>query len=244
MQAETIKVVIPKLPPMYKNVHYEYDENISYKQYKKWNKYNTGNYVYILDGNSTSRYLSGLKNNLIFVKDDNLEWSINLCNIRDKRDKIKNHHPPKYDGKKKRCGTPLMAMKFFNKSLTLDYRFPIKHYFNKTNLCQNIKLEYEYDVKYGYTSFEKEQCMGTPNFNTRVNYAYGFLLLPGNVKYTHNVINKILDKYEKALECADKKLHNKSTNNEQNLTLLEKAVGKEKLECLDKYLVWDGNESK
>ena len=29
-----------------------------------------------------------------------------------------------------------------------------------------------------------------------------------------------------------------------NLTILERRVGKEKLECLDKYLVWDENELK
>lgn len=249
MQAETLgtfQVVMPKLPLVYNDVHYEFNENISRMQYDKWKKYNTGRYVYILDGNNTSYQLHELKNKLIFISYNSLELSIDLFDIGDKRDNIKNHYyPTKYtEGKKMRCGTSLRKRELFNESLALDYRFPIKRHLSKSHLCKKIKLEHEYDVKYGYLNFEEEQCMGVPNFNTKVNYAYGLLLLPENEKYTDMVINKILDKYKKAFECEHKMKQIKKEQNYSNLAMLEKAVGKETLECLDKYLVWDENESK
>jgi hypothetical protein len=248
IQAETLdtfQVVIPKLPLVYNDAYYEFNKNILRKQYTKWEKHNTGRYIYILDGNNTSSQLYELKKKIIFVSYDSLEWSIDLHDIGDKRDNIKNHYyPTKYTkNKNMRCGTSLLKRKLFNESLALDYRFPIKRHLRKSHLCKKIKLKHEYDVKYGYVSFEEEQCIGTPNLNTRVNYAYGLLLLPKNEKYTDKVINKILDKYKKAFECERKMKQFKKEQNYSNLTMLEKAVGKEKLECLDKYLVWDENET-
>ena len=75
-------------------------------------------------------------------------------------------------------------------------------------------------------------------------YSYGLLMLPKETEYTDKVIQKILNKYKQAWKCEKKLLTSKKANNEQKLTLLEKTVGKEKLECLDKYLVWDENASK
>ncbi len=242
MQAETLgtfQVVMPKLLPAYNDVYYEFNENILDRQYKKWNKYNTGSYVYILDGNSTSYQLYKLKNKLVFINNNSLELSVDVDSMRKKYYTISR---PK--GIKMRCGTPRLARKLFNESLALEYRFPIKRDLGKSTLCKKIKLVHEFDVKYGYINFEKEQCIEKPNFNIRVSYAYGFLLLPNDVKYTDEVIEKILHKYKQAWECTKEKLQHKTAKNDSNLTLLEKAVGKEKLECLDKYLVWDANESK
>ncbi|MCF6245336.1 MAG: hypothetical protein L3J43_09900 [Sulfurovum sp.] len=249
IQAETLgtfEIVTPKLSRIYNDVHYEFNEKMLRKQYTKWEKHNTGSYVYILDGNNTSYQLHELKNNLIFISNNSLELSIGLLDIGNKRDNMKNHYYPlKYTkGKKMRCGTTLVKKELFNKSLALDYRFPIKRHLSKSHLCKKIKLEHQYDAKYGYVNLEEEKCIGASKFNTRVNYAYGLLLLPKNEKYTNNVINKILDKYEKAWVCKEKRKQIKKEQNYSNLSLLEKSVGKEKLECLDKYLVWDENESK
>ena len=115
----------------------------------------------------------------------------------------------------------------------------------------NFREAIEVNKKYGYLSVisltrNKDNFQGTrlDKFTHKSIYSYGLLLLPKDIQYTKEVIKKILQKYEQAWKCTGKKLQYKAPKNNTNLTLLEKAVGKEKLECLDKYLVWDENVSK
>ena len=137
-----------------------YNKKEVQKAYEKWKKYNTGRYVYILDGNGTSYQLHELKNNLIFISNNSLELSVDIDSMRKK-----SHIISRPKGKGMRCGVPMLKKKRFNESLALDYRFPINRDLSKSNLCQKIKLEYEFDLKYGYVNFEKKQCMGVSNFN-------------------------------------------------------------------------------
>ena len=248
VQADTLatfQVIMPKFPSVYYDVHYEFNESLLNKQYQKWKKYDTGRYVYILDGNATNYPLSRLKRKLVFVADHSLEWSVDLGDIEEGKEHIQKHsyHIKQIKSKKLLCGMFLQSQKFSNQLFSLDYMFPTVRQLSRRHTCKKIKFEYEFDPLYGYITFEEKKCMGIPNYHTTVNYVYGLLLLPENEAYTDKVMHKILDKYKKAFECA-KRIEWRKVKTDTNLTRLEQAVGKERLECLDRYLVWDENASK
>lgn len=236
---------MPKFPSVYYDVHYEFNESLLNKQYQKWKKYDTGRYVYILDGNATSYPLSRLKRKLVFVADHSLEWSVDLRDIEEGKEHVPKHsyRIKQIKSKKLHCGMFLQSQKFSNQLFSLDYMFPTVRQLSRRHTCKKIKFTYEFDPLYGYVTFEEKKCMGIPNDNTTVNYVYGVLLLPENETYTDKVMHKILNKYKKAFECA-KRMERRKAKTDTNLTKLEKAVGKEKLECLNRYLVWDKNGSK
>ena len=131
----------------------------------------------------------------------------------------------------------------------LSERFNFLRNFRKETV--DVEEVIEVNEKYGYLSVigltrkkYNSQRIILYKFTHKSIYSYGLLLLPNNIEYTQKVTKKILHKYEQAWKCTGQKLHSTSAKKNTNLTLLEKAVGKEKLECLDKYLVWDENESK
>ena len=248
IQAETLgSVYVFSQNPQsfYSGIHYKFNEEIVNKLYEQWKRYDTGRYVYILDGNVANYPLSRLKRKLVFVADHSLEWSVDLRDIEEGKEHIQKHSYRIKHTKREQfyCGLSSQSEKFFNDAFSLDNRFPTIQRLSRKSRCENKKLEYEYDPIYGYITFEEKKCMGIPNYHTTVNYVYGLLLLPENEAYTDKVMHKILDKYKKAFECA-KRMEERKAKTDTNLTKLEKAVGKAKLECLDRYLVWDENASK
>ena len=114
-----------------------------------------------------------------------------------------------------------------------------------SNSHHNFKFYIEFNKQYGYISTLElnrpiEGRMTPDLFYGMSMYSYGLLTLPKETKYTDKVVQKILDKYNKAWECEDEKPQKKSTKNDTNL---ERIVGREKLKCLEN-LVWDENVSK
>ena len=228
----SVQIPFKKPLPMYDNVQYEFNKTILDRQYEKWKKFNTGNYVYILDGNSSSIQLYQFKGKIVFIKNNSLRASVNLDDIKNKKiGDIKKHFyslKREHTGKKI-CGTQFQRRKYVYNSLSLDYRFPEIRGLEKSNICKNVKLEYEFDAKYGYINYEEIKCMGIPNFTA--NYIYGFIMLPKNITYTNKSIDDILNKYKAAFKCINKKSKKQKHN---NVTKLEKAVGRDILKCLKK----------
>ena len=215
-------------------------ENIKRHQ-RQWNKHNTGTYVYVYN-NFLLLFIENdkVKKSLILSYDKNDIFSIKL---------VKNATQTKQYLMKK--------LRFNNLFHRLDNYILNKRFIDAKNdnwhtqcYCNRYVLHLEYDKKYGFiTSFmetKPKKCIYERNtihdFPSK-RFSYGLLMLPKETEYTDKVVKKILNKYKQAWECEKKLLASKKTNNEQNLTMLEKAVGKEKLECLNKYLVWDENES-
>ena len=112
-----------------------------------------------------------------------------------------------------------------------------------SNSHHNFKFYIEFDKQYGYVSIlqlnRPIEGRKTPDlFYGMSMYSYGLLALPKETNYTDKVVEKILDKYNKAWECEDEKPQEESTKNNTNLTKLERIVGREKLKCLEN-LVWE-----
>lgn len=213
---------------------------------KKCKQFIPKTYVYICD-----TYPGGKR--LIFIKDNHVIQSI-PTSAEDVFDKtpIMNINDIEDYNTTKEAVTRKIRGSYWAKSIDiclLSERFNFLRNFRHETV--NIKEAIEVNEKYGYLSVinlarNKDNFQGTIlyKFTHKSIYSYGLLLLPNDIHYTKKVTEKILDKYEQAWKCTGKKLQHKATKNDTNLTLLEKAVGKEKLECLDKYLVWDENESK
>jgi hypothetical protein len=224
-------------------------ENFEYididKLEKKCKRFIPKTYVYIC-----KTYPGGKR--LIFIKDNHVIQSI-PSKAEDLFDKtpivyikdIEDHNTTK------EAVTRNIRGSYWSKSIDiclLSERFNFLRNFRYETV--NVKEAIEINEKYGYLSVisltrNKDNFQGTRlyKFTHKSIYSYGLLLLPNDIQYTQKVTEKILHKYEQAWKCAGQKLHNKSVKKNTNLTMLETAVGKEKLECLDKYLVWDENET-
>ena len=239
----TISIVLKNPSHIYSNVQYEFNKTILDRQYKKWQKLNTGNYVYILESNSSSYQLKKFNKKIIFIENNSLKVSIDLNDIKNKKTDIKKefYYLKREHSNKKHCGTQFQWQKHFYNSLSLDYRFPKVRGLKKSNICKNVKLEYEFDIKYGYIDYEEIKCMGVPNSKSTVSYIYGFMMLPKDITYTNELIDDIINKYKIVFECINK--HSKKQKY-SNMTKLEKAVGKDTLKCFNKYLIWDKNDKK
>jgi len=223
-------------------------ENFGYidvdKIEKKCKQFIPKTYVYIC-----KTYPGGKR--LIFIKDNHVIQSIPsreedlfdktpIMHIKD----IEDHNTTKEAVTRKIRGS------YWVKSMDiclLSERFNFLRNFRHETV--NAKEVIEVNEKYGYLSVigltrNKDNFEGTRlyKFTHKSIYSYGLLLLPNDIQYTKKVTEKILNKYKQAWKCVDKKLHSKAKKNDTNLTLLEKAVGREKLECLDKYLMWNENE--
>ncbi len=219
-----------------------FNKNEVKEVYEKWKEYNTGTYVYICD----STTLRGSKF-LIYVKKNRIVGNTPLKSNMMSTMSLKHNRLTRNN-------------RFFLSAKNTEF-YLINERFEKTlnnfkNIefydCRILNLAFDKSKMYisllGLMSLNPYQCNSrlrpTDVANSWYVYSYGLLMLPKDTKYTDKVIEKILDKYKQAWECEKKLLASKRINNEQNLTMLEKAVGKEKLECLDEYLVWDENVSK
>jgi len=219
------------------------DEKLVNVQQEKWNKLNTGTYTYLYNNSI-----------LLFVENNKVKKSLVLHSHKVIDEFItkliqNRNQTKKYLMKKLRFYNLLSSIDDY----LIDRRFiTVMHgNWHTKCYCNRYEIQIEYSGKYGHITslveIKPKKCIyerhNIHDFPSQ-RYSYGLLMLSKETKYTDKVVEKILNKYEKAWKCEKKLLASKKTNNEQNLTLLEKAVGKEKLECLDKYLVWDENESK
>ncbi len=216
---------------------------------KKCKQFIPKTYVYICDISSAGK-------RLIFIKDNHVIQSIDIheTSLFDRTpiidiENIRDYNRTKNIITHKRRGA------YWIKNLDiylLSKRFDFLDGFRYTDA--DIKTV-EINEKYGYLSAirvignrNKVNWVADHRWKYFALYSYGLLLLPDDIEYTKKVTEKILDKYEQAWECTSKKLwgKNRKKNDKKNtnLTMLEKFAGKEKLECLDKYLVWDTNVSK
>ena len=214
-----------------------------WRQYESWQKLNTGTYVYLCKAH-------GHIDELIFVHANHIVKSMNLANINKNNiftlKKVEEISKSKDRLLERRC------FRYIVSSLDeylLQGKYDIVSRLSSTsNAHSKFNFFLEYDKKFYYLSVinitHAKHIIYQTDVSTVMIYSYGLLMLPKETKYTDKVVEKILNKYKQAWKCEKKLLTSKKTNNEQNLTLLEKAVGKEKLECLDKYLVWDENVSK
>ena len=224
-----------------------FDKNEMNKVYTRWKKYNTGTYVYICNS-TTLRNLEVI----IFCYEHKVVGYVQFTKIQNR----KSHKIYTDFNSEKTILT--RNNRFFRSAHNLDYYLIDSRFKELSIKPENLKhydcriLDVSYSKKNNYIAaieFKKiRNCKARPRPTDTANewyiYSYGLLMLPKGTVYTEKVIQEILDRYKKAWECEKRLLASKKTNDEQNLTLLEKAVGKEKLECLDRYLVWDENGSK
>jgi len=226
-----------------------FDKDEVKKVYERWKKYNTGTYVYICSS-TTLRNLEII----IFIYQNKVVNYMQFSEIQN-RNAYKIHTDINLEK------TILTRNnRFFRSANNVNYYLMDGRFKELSISSENLEyydcsiLDVLIDKKYNYLSaieFKKiynKICKSRPKPKDKVNqwhiYSYGFLMLPKGTEYTDKVVEKILNKYEQAWKCEKKLLTSKKINDEQNLTLLEKAIGKEKLECLDKYLIWDEDESK
>ena len=225
----------------------DYDKNDVRKHFAKWNKHNTGTYVYIFEE-------MGKEGRILFVKNGEIQKSILVNCEREFHGFPFGLYRCKY--KLKNVRNKEKSKKYFtyrglNKShYLINERFlsVLERDISEKNYCIHPEWQLTYNKKYGYISslIEKKpncRCMPIPLKYNRYFY-YGLMILPQNIQFTDDIMRIILNKYDKARECEKVLNSKKVATNDNNLTLLEKAVGKEKLECLDKYLVWDKNGTK
>ena len=228
------------------------------KVYAKWKKYNTGTYVCIAKSTFTDDdyAIHFIKNNTI-VKYLALEDPkyISRFNVKDidtlalKKDVFDTPVIPN--------SSYCIIDNIFKKALEdlpnspeydcLEYNLQFdknNRYIRVLKLGRVEKVDTIHHRKYYVPCKRRVQPLIFYGKKEVLIHIDGLMMLPRGTKYTNQVIEKILTKYKQAMECKKRLLDSKKTNDEQNLTLLEKAVGKEKLECLDRYLVWDENGSK
>ena len=213
--------------------------------YKKWKVLNTGTYTYICRPHSMmGRNVEAI----LAVKDDKIVLRMLLTKPYSKISVLHHtfHSVQNFSPKMRRDGSILRA----HLNCNIDDIFnKVLHGYYKKSFYDNYKINIKYDTKYGFISdlvakkLSTKVRLYTDSYSWDI-HMYKLLMIPKNVQYTDETLRLILDKYKQTWECEKRLLSSKKTNDEQNLTLLEKAVGKEKLECLDRYLVWDENESK
>jgi len=211
-----------------------------WRQYENWKKLNTGTYVYICKAH-------GRIDELIFVYANHIVKSMHISNIEKK-----NIFTLKKVEEISKSKDRLLRRKRFRYIVSNLHEYLLQGKYDLlsglSSVYKNFNFFLEYDKKFYYLSAVNVTHGKNIEYPTDISpiviYSYGLLMLPKDTKYTNKVIEKILNKYKQAWECEKKLLAAKRINNEQNLTMLEKAVGKEKLQCLDKYLVWDENVSK
>jgi len=225
------------------NINEHLDKKLVSIQQKKWNKLNTGTYTYLYNNSI-----------LLFVKNNKVKKSLVFHSHKDiNRFAIKliqdRNQTKKYLMKKLRFYNLLSGIDDY----LIDKRFitVLDDNWYTECYCNRYELQIEYNSKYGYITslveIKPKKCIyerrSIHDFPSQ-RYSYGLLMLSKEIEYTDIVLNKILNKYKQAWKCTGEKLQHKDTRNDSSETMLEKAVGKEKLECLDKYLMWDENESK
>jgi len=233
-----------------------FDKNEVKKVYEKWKKDNTGTYVCIGKPTFTnaSKAMHFIKNNSIvkYVELGNLKYKTNadvqdINNVKMKEDIFNIPAIPKssyclIDNIFKKALVDLPKSSEYD-CLEYDLIFDTNYnYITALRLGRVQKVDYINKRKYFVPCERRPKPLHSDKgFFVHI---YGLMMLPKETKYTDRVVEKILSKYEQAWECEKKLLASKKIKSEQNLTMLEKAVGKEKLECLDKYLIWDENVSK
>ena len=215
----------------------ELDTQKLWSEYEKWKKLNISTYVYVCKANNNVY-------ELIFVSDNHFVKSMNIRDIENENiftlKKVEEIHNSQ---------DRLLKRRRFRFNISNLHYYLLYGKYDLLNglssVYKNFNFFLEYDKKFHYLStinvIHGENIAYPKDISPIVIYSYGLFLLPKETEYTDDVVKKILNKYEEAWECEKKLLAFEKINNEHNLTLLEKAVGKEKLECLDRYLAWDEN---
>lgn len=214
----------------------------------KWQKYNTGTYVYVRSsfifqnlGVVIFVYQNKVFGYALFSKSRNREPYKLYTGIDFKKTFLKRHGIFRPES----LNSYLIDYRFKDLSIILNNSSPY-HY------CYTLDVSYSKKKNYIAVIELKEirnttTCKLVPIVRDIKRgmyvYSYGLLMLPKETNYTDKVVENILKKYKQAMECEQRLLDAKKTKKIQNLTLLEKAVGKEKIECMDRYLAWDRNIS-
>jgi len=202
------------------------------KNYNKWKKYDTGTYTYMYEETM------GIAPVLLFVKNGKIVQGA-------KRESKKKHYGFPFEMRRKKDLPNYFwgNMMGYNKTIVylntssrrftfhrkIDYTLVSKRFEylldkNFENYCETLEFWVKYDEKYGYVSriledYPRCKCR-TKSLESNRHSVYGLFMLPKETEYTDEIVQKILNKYEQTWKC------------------------EKKLECLDKYLVWDANESK
>jgi len=197
------------------------------KNYNKWKKYDTGTYTYMYEE------AMGIASVLLFVKNGKIVQGV-------KRESKKKYYGFPFEMRKKKDLPNYFwgNMMDYNKTMVylntsshcfafhrkIDYTLVsnrFEYLLDKSfeNYCEILEFWVEYDDKYGYVSsivedYPRCKCR-TKDLQSNSHVVYELLILPKETEYTDDVVKKIFNKYEQVWKC------------------------EEKLECLDKYLVWD-----
>jgi hypothetical protein len=231
----------------YQNVKLNFDLEQLGQQYEKWKKINTGTYTYICRPNT---FFGRNIEAILFVKNNIIVKRIVLPHDSSKKFPLYKtlHLVDSRDNeftKTRRYRAILRG--HLNCHIDKVFVDILGNFFNSSQYV-NFEVDLKYNTKYSFISnlsvkrIPNTRYLSSHSHSWSVNL-YGMLMLPKNTQFTDDIVQKILNQYKQAWECEKKLLASKKINNEQNLTMLEKAVGKEKLECLDEYLVWDKNVS-
>ncbi len=233
-----------------KNIDYiplkiNFDKKEIQKAYERWKKYNTGTYVFVCYKHVSIGNFSVLqfvKNNKIArimkLSDDNSFFNItdSVMNIKELKKRTQSRKQRK-----------ILAL-FLDCYIDRLFDIVLNGYFEK-GYYGNFKMDLEFNRQYNYISELNVKKIPNKIYFSKHSHSYHIrteklLMLPKDTEYTQDVIAKIVRLYDKANRCEKEALASDKTDRDENLTALEKAVGKAKLECLDKYLVWDENVSR
>ena len=149
--------------------------------------------------------------------------------------------------------------------LTKDFQYKdinfylIKQRFDDAiDACRCFVSNVEINKKYPYIEAIEEvipnpqKCVIKPRRGPRGimgpghenSYSYGLMMLPKDTKFTQDNVRKVISKYKSALHCEKDMLKKVKPYDNTKLTILEKAIGKERVDCFGKCTLWDKNGTK
>ncbi len=233
-----IDSVVQKKPTDSKIDYAKYTINTEklWKQYDKWNAVNTGTYTYLCKTNT-----NGGIYRLLFIKNKKILKSLKIL-----RKRKPNFDIQYIDNSNKTVNILTKRKKFYYNAKDIDFYLLSKRFYQLSNGLSKeynyFDVDIEYSKKYNYISHmnvtHRELIEYATDISPIIINSYGLLMLPKDIEFTEDIVKKIFKKYRQAWECENQMLKSNKLQSDNNLTLLEKAVGKERLECLDKYLVW------
>ena len=193
----------------------------------KWKKMNTGTYVYVYQ--LAAPHLSFVQNNTV-IQYMFFQADMNLNGL--------SKHMYSCRGE-----TRLNSLS----DLYIDRSFETLEEYSNNMTYNRYEAYISFDKKYGFISkieFTSHKNLHNILFNPfklrfyeRIDpeYTYGLLMLPPKTKFTPEVTKKILDKYRRAIACAD----TPNRDNNYQYTVRALIFLKDNPECIKKHLTWE-----
>jgi len=232
----------------YQNVKLNFELDQLNQEYKIWKKINTGTYTYICQPNT---FFGRNTKAILFVKNNVIVQRVILPSHRSEDFTLYQTLHLVVDGKEnkflKNRRDRAILRAHLNCNIDEMFNDILSGYFEKSRY-DNFEIYVKYDTNYSFISTLIVKKIPNKKYYSKHSrswsrYLSSMLMLPKNTQFTDDIVKRILNKYKQTWECEKKLLAARKINNGQNLTMIEKEEEK-KLECLDKYLVWDENETK